>query len=112
MQPEATEEDDTYVNYCFVVELSLRVIFLQFLHSKVGSFDNTFAFSFRVFTKNGTRVVVDSASFELIKGSTVDYVQEMIKSSFAVVNNPQSVSSCGCGSSFALKNFAANPAAH
>ncbi len=76
---------------------------------------DTFAtrfFLFRVFTKNGTRVVVDNASFDLIKGSTVDYVQEMIKSSFAVVNNPQSVSSCGCGSSFALKNFAANPAAH
>eukprot|EP01032_Pedospumella_encystans_P033938 gene33938-38358_t len=32
-----------------------------------------------VFTKNGTRVVVDNASFDLIKGSTVDYVQEMIK---------------------------------
>jgi iron-sulfur cluster assembly accessory protein len=54
--------------------------------------------------------VVDSSSYELIKGSTVDYAQEMIRSSFAVVNNPQSESACGCGSSFAVKNFSSNPA--
>jgi iron-sulfur cluster assembly 2 len=65
---------------------------------------------FRVFSKSGVNVVVDSSSFELIKGSTIDYTQEMIRSSFAVVNNPQSESACGCGSSFAVKTFAKNPA--
>jgi len=30
-------------------------------------------------------------------------MQEMISSSFQVVNNPQSASSCGCGASFAPK---------
>jgi iron-sulfur cluster assembly accessory protein len=64
----------------------------------------------RVFERDGSKVVVDSDSLELIKGSTVDYIQEMIKSSFAVVNNPQSESACGCGSSFAIKNFSVNPA--
>eukprot|EP00981_Chlorochromonas_danica_P008810 scaffold2312_cov165-Ochromonas_danica.AAC.50 len=64
----------------------------------------------KVFGKDDAKVVVDSASFDLVKGSTVDYVQEMIRSSFAVVNNPQSESACGCGSSFAVKNFSANPA--
>lgn len=64
-----------------------------------------------VFTAtSGARVVVDSASMELIQGSTIDFVQEMIKSSFAVVDNPKSESACGCGSSFAIKNFQANPA--
>ena len=57
-----------------------------------------------------TRVVVDEKSLELLEGSTVDFVQEMIRSSFAVVDNPQSESACGCGSSFAVKNFEANPA--
>mgnify|MGYP001799715310 CR=1 FL=1 len=40
----------------------------------------------------------------------VDVVQELIKSSFEVRDNPQSESAGGCGSSFAVKNFAANPA--
>ena len=71
-----------------------------------------FLLSISVFTKNGTKVVVDSTSFDLIKGSTVDYVVEMIKSSFAITNNPQSESACGCGTSFAIKNFANNPATH
>ncbi|KAL3776140.1 hypothetical protein ACHAW5_003258 [Stephanodiscus triporus] len=38
-------------------------------------------------------------------GSTIDYVSEMIRSSFAVVGNPQSESACGCGSSLAVRNF-------
>lgn len=59
---------------------------------------------------DGAKVVVDRSSFELIKGSIVDYTQDMVRSSFAVVNNPQSESACGCGSSFAAKNFSSNPA--
>jgi iron-sulfur cluster assembly accessory protein len=55
-------------------------------------------------------VVIDTSSFDLVKGSTIDYVQEMMRSAFAVVNNPQSDSACGCGSSFAVKNFSDNPA--
>eukprot|EP00566_Odontella_aurita_P027262 CAMPEP_0113564142 /NCGR_PEP_ID=MMETSP0015_2-20120614/21451_1 /TAXON_ID=2838 /ORGANISM="Odontella" /LENGTH=171 /DNA_ID=CAMNT_0000466183 /DNA_START=176 /DNA_END=691 /DNA_ORIENTATION=+ /assembly_acc=CAM_ASM_000160 len=63
-----------------------------------------------IFEKDGSRVVIDQSSLEVIKGSTVDFVREMIRSSFAVVGNPQSESACGCGSSFAVKNFEDNPA--
>lgn len=63
-----------------------------------------------VIEKDGMEVVVDESSLELIKGSTIDYTQELIRSAFSVVNNPQSESACGCGSSFAVKNFEANPA--
>ena len=55
-------------------------------------------------------VVIDEGSLEYIEGSKIDFVSEMVKSSFAVVENPQSESACGCGSSFAVKNFESNPA--
>eukprot|EP00977_Amphora_coffeiformis_P020503 scaffold8318_cov175-Amphora_coffeaeformis.AAC.2 len=58
----------------------------------------------------GARVVVDESSLAFIKGATLDYVVEMIKSAFTVKDNPQSEAACGCGSSFAVKNFSANPA--
>lgn len=61
-------------------------------------------------TDDKPRIVVDQTSLGFLRGSKLDFVQEMIKSSFAVVDNPQSESACGCGSSFAVKNFASNPA--
>ena len=57
----------------------------------------------RLFESNGAKVVVDDISFEFVKGATVDYVEEMIKSSFAIAENPNSASNCGCGSSFVAK---------
>ncbi|KAL3924267.1 MAG: hypothetical protein SGILL_001147 [Bacillariaceae sp.] len=56
------------------------------------------------------RIVVDQTSLGFLEGSTLDYVIEMIKSAFVVKDNPKSESACGCGSSFAMKNFEANPA--
>ena len=63
-----------------------------------------------LFERDGAAVVVDGDSLQLIRGATVDFQQDLARSSFAVINNPQSESACGCGSSFAAKNFAANPA--
>ena len=59
---------------------------------------------------DGARVVVDTSSLAFVQGATLDYVVEMIKSAFVVKENPQSETACGCGSSFAVKNFSANPA--
>jgi iron-sulfur cluster assembly accessory protein len=56
------------------------------------------------------RVVIDEGSLEMLRGSSIDFVQEMIRSSFTVKDNPLSESACGCGSSFAVKNFSSNPA--
>ena len=63
-----------------------------------------------VFTRDSSSVVVDDSSLEFVRGATIDFQQEMIRSAFAVVDNPNSESACGCGSSFALKNFESNPA--
>ena len=46
-------------------------------------------------------VIVDTTSFEFIKGSKIDYVNELIGSSFKIFN-PQASSSCGCGTSFSM----------
>ena len=47
------------------------------------------------------KILIDKKSAELLKGSEVDYVSELIGSSFKI-SNPQSKSSCGCGVSFSL----------
>ena len=46
-------------------------------------------------------ILIDKQSADLLKGSEVDYVKELIGDSFKI-NNPQSKSSCGCGVSFSL----------
>lgn len=56
-----------------------------------------------VFEKGGARVVVDEASLELVSGSTVDFEEEMMKAAFVITDNPQSSSSCGCGTSFQVE---------
>jgi iron-sulfur cluster assembly accessory protein len=58
----------------------------------------------------GARVVIVESLLEFVCSAKLDYVSEMIKSAFTVLENPQSETACGCGSSFAVKNFAANPA--
>tara|TARA_B100000242_G_scaffold87031_1_gene58348 strand:- start:384 stop:701 length:318 start_codon:yes stop_codon:yes gene_type:complete len=46
-------------------------------------------------------ILIDKQSANLLKGSEIDYVEELIGESFKI-NNPQTKSSCGCGVSFSL----------
>ena len=46
-------------------------------------------------------VLIDKTSANLLKGSEIDYVSEIIGEQFKITN-PQSKSSCGCGVSFSL----------
>jgi len=60
----------------------------------------------RIFTFEGmqdAKLIIDNVSLGLVAGSTVDYVEEMMSSSFRVKDNPNSKQSCGCGSSFEPK---------
>jgi len=54
-----------------------------------------------IFNTKKVAVIIDTTSLELIKGSKIDYVTELIGSSFKILN-PQASSSCGCGTSFAM----------
>lgn len=49
------------------------------------------------------KIILDTPSLELLKGSKVDYTMELIGSQFKIVDNPMATSSCGCGTSFDLK---------
>lgn len=55
------------------------------------------------FNREGVEVVTDVDSFELIKGSKIDYETELIKSAFRVIENPQSTINCSCGVSFSIE---------
>ena len=46
-------------------------------------------------------ILIDKTSADLLKGSEVDYVSELIGEQFKITN-PQTKSSCGCGVSFSL----------
>ncbi|MBM3630973.1 MAG: iron-sulfur cluster assembly accessory protein [Alphaproteobacteria bacterium] len=50
---------------------------------------------------NFQNILIDKNSADLLKGSEIDYVSELIGESFKITN-PQTKSSCGCGVSFSL----------
>lgn len=65
------------------------------------SLDDAVADDDQVFEDKGIKVVVDAMSLDLIRGSEIDFVNELIGAYFAL-NNPNAKATCGCGSSFAL----------
>ena len=63
-----------------------------------------------VFEHSGVAVVVDKVSMQFVFGSEVDYVEGLQGAGFQV-NNPNVVAACGCGSSFQVREDAAEQAA-
>ena len=57
------------------------------------------------FEHDGVKVVVDEISIDYLRGATVDYVDDIMGSGFKI-DNPNAISSCGCGSSFRTKDSA------
>lgn len=45
-------------------------------------------FVVRVFETNGVKLVVDNVSYDFVKGATIDYVDELIRSAFVVNHMP------------------------
>jgi iron-sulfur cluster assembly accessory protein len=54
-----------------------------------------------VIEKEGARVLVDPVSLEYLSGSEIDFVDDLIGSSFKI-HNPNATASCGCGTSFSI----------
>lgn len=57
----------------------------------------------RIFEKDGVAVITDEVSLPLLEGSEIDYADELIGAYFKI-NNPNAASSCGCGTSFSMKD--------
>lgn len=50
---------------------------------------------------DGVRLVIDPISLDLVRGSAVDFVEDLGGAAFKVTN-PNAASGCGCGSSFSV----------
>tara|TARA_B100000579_G_C22126989_1_gene530202 strand:- start:90 stop:407 length:318 start_codon:yes stop_codon:yes gene_type:complete len=46
-------------------------------------------------------IIIDKSSLKILEGSSVDFNEELIGSSFKI-SNPKTKSSCGCGISFSF----------
>ena len=58
---------------------------------------------------DGVSVIVDKVSMQFVFGSEVDYIEGLQGAGFQV-NNPNVVAACGCGSSFQVREDAAEQA--
>ena len=54
----------------------------------------------QTFETLGVKVIVDLASYEYLKGASIDFDDSLGGAGFKI-NNPNAVKSCGCGNSFA-----------
>ena len=54
-----------------------------------------------VLARDGATVVVDPVSVQYMPGAEIDFVDDLIGSSFRI-NNPIATASCGCGTSFSV----------
>ena len=46
-------------------------------------------------------IIIDKSSLKMLEGSSVDFAEELIGTSFKI-SNPKTKSSCGCGISFSI----------
>jgi iron-sulfur cluster insertion protein len=51
--------------------------------------------------QGGARVAIDPASLGFLAGARIDFADDLMGQSFRI-ENPNAVSSCGCGTSFSL----------
>lgn len=56
-----------------------------------------------VMEKFGVKLIIDDVSAVYLQGATIDYIETEMESGFKI-DNPNSVSSCGCGGSSKAEN--------
>ncbi|MCS6776876.1 MAG: iron-sulfur cluster insertion protein ErpA [Chloroherpetonaceae bacterium] len=66
--------------------------------------DDTIEENDLVFDNFGVKVVVDPISINYLRGSSIDYVEDVAMGGGFKIDNPNAVRSCGCGSSFSTED--------
>lgn len=61
-----------------------------------------------MFEQFGIKMVVDKYSSPILQGTTIDYKESLMGGGFTI-DNPNAISTCGCGSSFRTADHAGNP---
>jgi iron-sulfur cluster assembly accessory protein len=56
-----------------------------------------------LFEEHGVKLVVDEVSINYLRGATIDFVDELMGRGFKI-ENPNAISTCGCGNSFRTKD--------
>ncbi len=64
-------------------------------------FDRNVTKNDKLFKFSDIEVVIDDTSLGFLKGSQLDFVDDMIGSYFKI-SNPNASSTCGCGTSFSI----------
>ncbi len=64
-------------------------------------FDNMFNDDDQLFEFEDIKILIDNTSLNFLKGSELDFVNDIIGSYFKV-SNPNASSTCGCGTSFSV----------
>ena len=103
---EVTKSAQEHINKILLNEKS-QFFRITVLGGGCAGFQYKFEFSEEIndddilFDYSNAKILIDKTSIELIQGSWIDYVNELIGSSFKI-SNPQASSSCGCGTSFSI----------
>lgn len=61
-----------------------------------------------VIEKHGIKLIIDEVSIGYMQGASIDYVEDVMGSGFKI-ENPNAISSCGCGNSFQAKDGSGTP---
>ncbi len=54
-----------------------------------------------IMTQHGVSLLIDAMSYQYLVGAEIDYKEDLQGSQF-VIKNPNAITTCGCGSSFAV----------
>lgn len=55
----------------------------------------------KIFNYDNVKILVDKTSLDILKGSRIDYISDLMGSYFKI-DNPLATSTCGCGTSFSI----------